>query len=221
MVAKMAVNSRQGGKLSRKLLRANRLPSYFEDYNVRWIMCSSANMRQFSELILLVCVSISANDIRPAFCETTGEHKMNTEKATRDGATVVISVPDKCRVGQKIPLSITIRNDDEHAFSCNELAGRLPNKYMTIALRRRGDNSACEMTAEARELFESIPWGGQFARTRLEKGKQKTWTIDLNSFFVIAPGEMSFSATFKLYTDAPGGHAVEIAIDELPVNVSE
>jgi len=144
--------------------------------------------------------------------------KETTASAQNDGAVVEISLPAKCTFGRPLPATVVIRNNGNKPFFCFEVSG-LPNDRMAMKLENRDTNEPVDMTPYGKNFMRNITRGGQSGFAKLEKGKSRTWRINLHEFFAPEPGRYRFTASFALHRN--GEHDISINVDNLDFTVSK
>jgi hypothetical protein len=148
-----------------------------------------------------------------------GESHVSTVSAENHGAAIDLSIPRSCKLGQPMPLSITIRNEGDKPFFCDEAAG-LPNQRMEMKLEGAHSNAAVQMTPSGKIRIESLRRGGAPASVaKLDGRHERTWTVDLDDFFQLAGGNYRFAVAFQLRDEQ--GHYFKVVADNLLFEVSE
>ncbi len=122
-----------------------------------------------------------------------------------DNVQVTLSIPKACKLGQPARLTITIwstdNSDHAQAIYLNDKAG-LPNGRTKLELLDRDTNALVPFRESARHKLDQ-PDRGDFpgGPTELggrEQGSEASWTVDLNDWYVLKPGQYKLKTTLSL-----------------------
>jgi len=179
-----------------------------------------AAVRRSLILQSFLCILLLGSFSRAESADGPGDKKMKSVSKEDQGARVVTSIARACKLGQPMPLSLTVRNIGDATILCPG-SGYVPNCRITVV--NRDTKAACEMTAYGKQILkdQSKGGGGMHDKGVMKKGQEQRWTLDVGRCFALRQGSFAVSVAVTFRKAEPPYRYFDVTADDLFFEISK